>query len=94
MTEAIERLKSRHPSAMLTIEDLSYVINMVTTEEDEEPEPDDDEVRWADESDSDISYMAETDVIKVERSLSNNAFIHGRTYDKDMDEALTITNGQ
>lgn len=80
VTAAIIKLKSRHPTALLTFEDLHSVVNMNIEDDDHEEENDEDdgEMRNEDEEDpddSDVSYMTTTDMQSVEKVLANNAFV-------------------
>ena len=88
--KAIDRLKAAHPKALLTIEDLSSVVNMTTYDDDN------DDVRWLDdledEDNDEIVMMAREDVKMLETALANNAFEHGRSLGGDLDEALLTMN--
>ena len=97
VTAAINRLKSRHPSALLTIEDLSSVVNMVN-DNDIDQDKDDGNVMWNEEGDesedSDITYMLRTDADEVERSLSRNAFLHGRSWSDTSSTVMFTTSNR
>ena len=94
VTEAVNKLKARHPTALLTIEDLSSVVNMVNV--DEEGESQGEDVMWHEEDDdseeTDIIYMSMSDMEAVERSLADNAFIHGRILTSGPTSALITMN--
>lgn len=82
VTAAIQRLKAKHPSALLTVEDLHSIVNMAIDEEEQDSRNEDsDEVLWNEDSDDDenseLVYMAVEDLESVERSLANNVFLHG-----------------
>lgn len=100
VTAAITKLKSNHPSALLTVDDLALVIDMVLDDDDEiQGHQDDDGVEWMDDQEateepSDIAFMTETEAKSVEQALSNSAYLHGQSYPKDMDTALLSMNKQ
>ena len=101
---AINKLKARHPQALLTIEDLAAVVEM--TQNEEEETDDEDEVKWldgnsdsesynviaSDSEDDDITYLSNETAADIETSLSNIAFIHGTTNNQDLTAALTKLN--
>lgn len=82
---AVNRLKSKHPTALLTVEDLEFVADMFFAEEDVEPEAYvavcwyDEEYDTEGESETDIAYVSESYLKKFEVSISNYDFLHGRT---------------
>lgn len=77
---AVKKLKSKHPSALWTVEDLQCVFNMAT-ELSEDDEVNSSEISWNEEDDypenSDIVYMAAEDLKQVETQMSNSAFLLG-----------------
>ena len=90
---AIDKLKAAHPKALLTIEDLSSIVNMTWCDDEKD---EDDDVRWLDDIDDDsndeIVMMATEDAQQLESDLANNAFEHGRTFYTDLEEALVTMN--
>lgn len=97
ITKAIDKLRSNHPSALLTVEDLAFVIDMVMTETDEKDSSDEDYVKWIDEDQEDpptAFLMTEKDASSIEKKLANTAFIHGRTHQGDMNLAMTVMRDQ
>lgn len=68
MTAGINRLKEKHPSPLLTIEDLHSVMAMAASESEEDNE-EDDNVMWNEDGDSEeseIALMDKTDLMEVE----------------------------
>ena len=48
VSESIEKLKAKHPQALLTVEDLAYIVDLVSSPDEEESE--DDMTQWVDEN--------------------------------------------
>lgn len=96
VTAAINKLKSNYPTAWLTIDDLSNFMDMVTDDREDEKEPKEEEVRWVeddyDDAQTDILFMTITDAEDIERKLSENNLIHGRSFKSDMNIALNVMN--
>lgn len=88
---AFEKLKNKHPSALLTVEDLAYVIDEVT-----EHEPQDNEENDPVFSDSDDSAYIVSDDLNLHKeaeiALSNYAFCHGRSFHTDRNIAMAVMN--
>lgn len=85
VSEAVRKFKVKHPQALLTVEDISCVVNMVMVDANMK---EDEETRWAEEEDdddssSDIAFMAFDNDRKLEASLSYNVYIHGSTFKGD-----------
>lgn len=82
-TLAINRLKAKHPSALLTIEDMHSVIMMAQTDDENDGSNEDDDANamWLESDDddekSDLAYICTHGLKDVQMSLANNAFIHG-----------------
>lgn len=95
VTEAINRLKANHPSALLTVEDLSNVMDMVKPHDDNN-NVNTENVRWVedDAEDSDLSFMTIEEAKKVALTLHDNKTNHCRNYVHKSKEniALTIYN--
>lgn len=82
VTAAIEKLKAKNPSALLPVEDVQSAVNMAMESDATDQNSDGDgEVLWNEENDgsteSDIVYMASSNMKSVEETLANNAFTHG-----------------
>lgn len=95
VTAAVKKLKEKHPSSLLTVEDLEAVLHMV----DQEGQAGDDEdfARWACESEDDDSYFALItieDAVGLERSFANISFLHGRSHETDMYSVLATMDYQ
>lgn len=86
---AIERLKSRDPSALLTVEDLAFVVGEISQNTDEN----DTETVFSDSEDQ--AYISE-DLLnyhkETEMHLSNTSFSHGRSFFSDRDTAMASMN--
>lgn len=104
VTAAINKLKAKHPQALLTVEDLAAVVEMTTTDEQRQEEEQGDDPVWLDEeeeSDSD-DYdanvaMDETEALttltneaaeELEVCLANVATAHGMCFTSGMETAL------
>lgn len=85
---AVEKLKKKHPTAMLSVEDLAFITNELTCDVDENPAPEDGDQNIFSDSDEDsnVVYVAE-DTLNLNKSnevmLANNSFLHGRTHMRD-----------
>lgn len=95
MTAVINKLKAKHPSALLTVEDLSSIVNMVSEEAEDQSE--EDGVMWGEDGESDpegsdLVLMATGDLKQVEISLANNAFKHGITGLDSTEEVYVTVN--
>lgn len=80
VTAAITKLKERHPTALIMIEDLDAVQEMCLDEEDNGQE--DNYAQWAedeyqDEYEDEQAYAAIDVTSNIEQALANNAFLHG-----------------
>lgn len=98
VTSAINKLKSRHPQALLTVEDMAAVVELANDPHTESTS--EEEVRWAVDTDDDetaevlLASVTEEDSQDLEMAFANSAFLHGRTYSEDMDSALAVMNEQ
>lgn len=91
VSEVIENLKVRNPKAFLTVEDISFVLNMLDPgDEDDRKQAHD--VQWVEDEDDYISWLSMTAAADGKVLLSNNAFIHGNTYEKDLNHAFKVMN--
>lgn len=80
MTAAIKKLKKKHPSALLTVEDLHSIVHQACQAKRNNEDSDEDVIWVEDNSESDddkLEYMAVEDLGNVKTSLEDNAFIHG-----------------
>lgn len=96
VTAAIEKLKSKHPQALITVEDLAAVVEM-TSNNDEH----DSGVQWLDDTiavDTDqvdqLTYLTVEEAQSVESTLAEISYKHGATDNKDMTAALVSNNTQ
>lgn len=84
LTAAINKLKSRHPSALITVEDLSSVMAMAIDDAENAESENEDDAFWNEEDDDsdepELAYMATIDQKAVETMLADNAFTHGYHY--------------
>lgn len=91
VTTAVNKLKEKHPNAFVTVEDLSAVVNMVLNDS-ENDEASEHYAQWAnddgDAQDSDISFLTMDNAAKIEKSLENRAFAHGRSIPTTTSSAL------
>lgn len=66
VTAAINKLKSRQPSALITVEDLSSVMEMTADEEDETESEEEGDIMWNEEDEDtkelELAYMASSDL--------------------------------
>lgn len=80
---------------MLTTEDLDTIVNMcVSTGNEDDGEPEEDEVNWVtsydDEDPGDVFWL-DTDTVvdrQVEEGLANSSFLHGSTFAEDIAMAM------
>lgn len=99
IVEAIEKLRSRQPNAMLTVEDLALISNDLAangSDEDNESKNEDEShgnhiVFSEDETDESYFTCDEAPLHKQhEEHFANVAFVHGRNYNYDHSYALGI----
>lgn len=85
MTQAVNKRKAKHPRALLPVEYLSIVVDMVCIDSSIESADNYDGVKWAQDEDydpgTDISYMMTTDAGSMEQRMATSAFLHGRSYE-------------
>lgn len=78
LNEAVKKLKEKYPLALLIVEDLATVVDLVMEETREE---DVEDTRWVeyemDEEYGDISYIKKEWATKGEHSLRDNSFFMG-----------------
>lgn len=70
ITVSINLLKSKHPAALLTVEEFHCVLLMTQRDDDEDPEDDEDVAMWFekdhdDEDGTDLAYMSIVDLKEV-----------------------------
>lgn len=97
VTAAINRLKSKHPTAWLTVDDLAAVFDMAMVDDESNPnkEPD---AQWAEDDElgdieEDLRFMEETGS-QVERALASSAFLHGSAYSTTLEVAIKEMQNQ
>jgi len=91
VSHAIEKLKKKYPSALITIEDLSMVVQDLIEDNEIDAEATDDE----DDEESDIEVddvhftQNECSVFEAEEEfLANAAYIHGKTFVQDQEMSI------
>lgn len=82
VTAAINKLKNKHPRALLTVEDLAFITELY--DDNDKEESGEEQAEWAEDDSSNdeednIAYIADVDLKSIEVRLSNSAFIHGMT---------------
>lgn len=95
VTAADNKLKSKHPTSLLTFEDLAAVVEMVHGSDDApESEEDEDGVQWIEkeEDDSYFAFISTEDAIYLEKSLANSAFVHDRSHPTDLGSVIQSMN--
>lgn len=96
VTAEINKWKSCHPSVLLTIEDFATVVEMKDEGQSSGSQSSEDDVQWVDDTDdeSDIELISTEELLSIEKTLANCAFIHGRSYSSTMKCALENMNNQ
>lgn len=88
MEAAVDKLKAKLPQALLSMDYLSFIVNMTLCKSDDSSE---DDAIWMEEEEEEnncIELMTEENASNVEKALSNSVFVHRRTYQSDMASAL------
>lgn len=77
VSQAIRKLKEKHPSALITIEDLNALYNQ--SDPDDEDAESGNDVKWADDEsgDSDLAFLTIDQKEDLEERLAASAFLHG-----------------
>jgi len=96
---ALEKLRRNHSSAMVSVEDLALIVENLTVQEEVDDGDDGDDVilSESEEESEDIAYIAEDsmDLHKSEEErLANISFMHGRTFSRDLSQAMSAMNSQ
>lgn len=82
VTAEIRKLKDKHRSALITIEDL-WAVQELCDEYDEPEDGDNDQVEWAEPEDeeetTDIAYIAMGEGHELESNLAKMTFLHSQT---------------
>lgn len=96
VTAAINKLKANHPQDMLSVKDLAVVMYLVMTDEGRWETTEDEEIRRILDYDAnyDVAFMAWTDTMNLQMTLSNKTFCHGRTHYGDLTSALLTMSNQ
>lgn len=79
VSEAIERLKGKHPTVLLTVEDLAKIYQMDELGEKEGNDRDfDGHLEWAEEEEHTVGRFSASEGKKIEQHVSMSAFLNGR----------------
>lgn len=92
---AIARLKEKHASAMLIVEDLALVVDELITEDCDKADVDD--IALSEEEGETHAFIADDpyEIHKTEEiRLANISFMHGRTFAKDLQNETVATHAE
>lgn len=83
LTAAINKRNPKLPSALVTVSDMAFVVDMRITEESTPDKSDGILAQWAEEcdatSESSMAFISEADFVDVGQHLATSSFVHGRT---------------
>lgn len=84
VTAAINKLKEKLPSALITIADVVHIVEQCNEEKGSTSNENDIMAEWAEEDegtdDSTLTFIAEHDLFSIEESLDTSSFLHGRSF--------------
>lgn len=97
VTAAVKKLKDKHPTALLSVEDLDAVLEMAGDEEGGDESGSEVGAQWADEfeeeeEECDLAFVADYDLAQLEASLANAALEHGRSIKPTNQHTLVTMN--
>ena len=94
VSKALDRLREKHPSAMLTVEDVALITESLF-QDNKDSDTEVMAVYSDDDDDDDYLYIAE-DAFGLHRedevNLANNSFVHGRSFTKDIERDYAYMN--
>lgn len=81
VTVAINKLKDRLPTVLLTVSDMDYEVDLYTQDNQGTDGNDEIAAEWAEEggdsqTDDSLAFMATKDLTAIERTLSSSYFLH------------------
>lgn len=86
ITNAIKRLKFQHPSALLTVENLAAVYEMIEMQDDPAAEEETSSIEWVEDQaghDRSVAFKILDECKQIEQYFSSSSLLHGTETDRN-----------